>query len=149
MQGMTESNTDFYSLLNSLIQTSKDGQEGFLTAAQNVGDFDLKEFFNEVSLQRAKFAGELQTEAHLLGNTNPEYASSVSGTLHRGWMNIQAVVTGRDRHSILSSCEEGEDAAIRAYKTALAELERQLAEINSVHLRVRTLREEAAAAPKE
>jgi len=33
-------------------------------------------------------------------------------------MNVKAAFTGKDRHSILESCEYGEDAAQKAYKSA-------------------------------
>src|SRR4029078_8704180 len=48
------------STLNGLIETLKDGQEGFRQASEAVKDCQLKMLFGEYSLQRAKFAGELQ-----------------------------------------------------------------------------------------
>ena len=60
--------TDTISTLNSLIETCKDGQEGFRLAAEAIsGDEDLKAFLFSCSLQRSKFAGELQSEAINLG----------------------------------------------------------------------------------
>jgi uncharacterized protein (TIGR02284 family) len=35
-------------------------------------------------------------------------------------MNVKDLFTGKDRHSLLASCEYGEDAAQRAYEDALA-----------------------------
>ena len=46
------------STINDLIETLKDGQEGFRQAAEAVADPQLKSIFNEYSLQRARFAGE-------------------------------------------------------------------------------------------
>jgi len=43
----------------------------------------------------------------------PAVRSTVPG------LDVKAVFGGHDRHAILSNCEAGEDAAQRAYKTAL------------------------------
>jgi len=149
-----ETNTDLRCALNHLIQTCKDGQEGYLTAAENVTDAEAKLLFNECSLQRAKFTGELQTLAHELGDSNPEYASSISGALHRGWMNLKGAITIGDPHTILLECERGEAIAVSEFKKAL-ELQlpanvrevvaRQYELIVSVHQRVRALADAGAA----
>ena len=54
------------SILNDLIETLKDGQQGFREAAEDVQSHDLKTLFSEYSLQRSRFAGELQNLAHSL-----------------------------------------------------------------------------------
>jgi len=77
--------TENISTLNSLIETLKDGQEGFRQAAEAVKDSALKSLFNEYSMQRSQFAGELQNEAIRLGEPQPEDSSSFSGSLHRAW----------------------------------------------------------------
>ena len=89
-----ESNLNLRSTLNDLIQTCRDGQEGFLTAAENLKEGEVKRLLSECSLQRAKFTGELQSAAHDLGDSNPENASSMAGTLHRGWINLKFVSRG-------------------------------------------------------
>ena len=114
-----QSPIDIRLALNRLIQTCKDGQEGFLTAAENVNDEEVRRLFSEFSLQRARFAGELQQISHELGDPSPEYASSVAGTFHRGWMNLKTAILGRDAHSILIECERGERAAVSEYEKAL------------------------------
>ena len=62
---------EIISTVNGLIETLKDGQQGFKEAAEAVKDTQLKSLFSEYSLQRAKFAGELQSEAIGLGESNP------------------------------------------------------------------------------
>ena len=145
-----QSNSDLRSTLNHLIQTCRDGQEGFLTAAGNVQGDEMKKFFNECSLQRAKFTGELQAAAHGLGNSNPENSSSVSGTLHRGWINLKTAIAGRNLSAILEECERGEDIAVEAYKKALAlELPGNIREIVqnqtdavlATHVRIKMMRD--------
>ena len=143
----TKSNKHIISVLNELIETCKDGQEGFKTASEGVKDSVLKSLFSQFSLQRAQFAGALQQEVMKLGGS-PESTGSVSATLHRGWMNIKSTVTGNDESAIVAECERGEDAARDAYKKALNEpfpadvralVEKQYIEVKQAHDRVRTL----------
>src|SRR5258708_27670037 len=94
-QNVAMTNNEVISTLNKLIETCKDGQEGFKIAAEGVERSDLKSFFYEYSQQRSQFAGELQTLVQTLGG-DPENSGSFSGALHRGWMNIKSAVTGKD-----------------------------------------------------
>ena len=61
---------EIISTVNDLIETLKDGQEGFRQAAEAVNDSQLKTLFSEYSLQRSRFAGELQNEVINLGESN-------------------------------------------------------------------------------
>ena len=47
-------------VLEKLIETCKDGQNGFRDAAEHAKDSSIKKLFSELSLERAQFAGELQ-----------------------------------------------------------------------------------------
>ena len=147
-------NENIISTLNNLIETNKDGQEGFKTAAEGVQRSDLKTLFYEYSQQRSQFAGELQTAVRELGG-DPETAGSISGTLHRGWLNIKSTVTGQDDSAVLNEAERGEDAAKSAYKDALEEelpanvrsiVEKQSSAILEAHDKIRNLRDTANAA---
>jgi uncharacterized protein (TIGR02284 family) len=136
--------------LNDLIETLKEGQEGFRTAAEGAKSPDLKALFTEYSNQRAQFAGQLQELAKTLGESDPTDSSSLAGTLHRGWINIKAAITGNDDHSILEEAERGEDVAKAAFQQALAEdlppavrqtVATQADAVREAHDRVRDLRD--------
>lgn len=118
--GNTESisNDDVISTLNGLIETCKDGQEGFTQAAEGVDRSDIKSLFYEFGQQRAHFVGELQSLVQSLGG-DPEESGSIAGAMHRGWINIKSAVTGRDEKAILNECERGEDSAKNQYEEAL------------------------------
>src|SRR5438105_13427007 len=106
-------------IIDELIETLKDGQEGFKQAAEGVSDPKLKSLFRDYSQQRSRFAAALQSEARRQGETEPENSSSATGALHRGWINLKSAITGGDEHAILTECERGEDSAVEEYKKAL------------------------------
>ena len=137
-------------VIDSLIETLKDGQEGFKQAAEGVNDPKLKSLFLDYSQQRSRFAAALQSEARRQGENEPETSSSAAGALHRGWINLKSAITGGDEHTILAECERGEDSAVEEYKKALENgltpaaqelVSRQFAEIKAAHDRIKSLRD--------
>jgi hypothetical protein len=88
---MAIDNDEVISTLNNLIETCKDGQNGFGTAAEGVKDSKLTTLFHTYSQQRAQFAAELQSEVRRLGG-NPEETGSTAAVLHRGWINIKSAL---------------------------------------------------------
>lgn len=147
---MSTSTASIASVLNSLIETCKDGQEGFRSAGENVKNDDYKSLFGELSLQRQQFITELQVLVRGLGE-DTEKSGSVAGVLHRGWIDLKAALTSGDEHAILAECERGEDSAVAEYREALAHddlptnvrivIEAQAAGVQAAHDRVRNLRE--------
>ncbi len=142
--------TELTSRINDLIETLKDGQEGFKQAAEGVKDPQLKSLFTDYSLQRSRFATELQSEARVLGESKPETSSSTAGALHRAWINLKSAVTSGDDHAILAECERGEDSAVEEYKKAMNDnlsaplrgiVARQFAQIKEAHDRIKNLRD--------
>jgi len=104
--------------LNDLIETCRDGENGFETDAEHVKDAGMKKFFTECSVERAQFASELESEVRQLGGT-PKMKGSVSGAFHRGWIDIKSIVTGGNSDAIIAECERGEDAAVQNYQRVL------------------------------
>ena len=150
---MATDNDKTVSTLNNLIETCKDGENGFRTAAEGIKNGELKTLFNTYSQQRAQFAAELQGEVRHLGG-DPENSGSVAATLHRGWINIKSAVTGEDDGAIISECERGEDAAVKNYEEALKEdipnnvreiVERQFTQVKEAHERLRALERASSA----
>ncbi len=150
---MATDNDNVISTLNNLIETCKDGENGFRTAADDVKNSELKTLFNTYSQQRAQFAAELQAEVRTLGG-DPENTGSVAATLHRGWINVKSTVTGEDEGAIISECERGEDSAVKNYKEALNEnlpanvqsiVERQFTQVKEAHDRIRALEKATSA----
>jgi len=141
---------EIVSVIDDLIQTLKDGQEGFKQAAEGVKAPQLKSLFNEYSSQRSQFATELQSQARSLGRSQPEESGSAAGALHRTWINLKSAITSGDDHAILAECERGEDSAVGEYEKAMEDnlssplrdiVSRQYSEVKSAHDRIRTLRD--------
>ena len=142
------------SCLNDLIETCRDGQNGFKEAAENVKNPELKSFFNQISLDRARFVGELQQEVRRFGG-DPENTGSTAAAMHRVWIDIKGTFTGKSDESILSECERGEDSAVDAYKDALKDenlpgdvrtlVDRQFRSVKETHDRVKQWRDAKGA----
>jgi uncharacterized protein (TIGR02284 family) len=141
-------------VVEDLIETCKDGQKGYQEAASKVKRNDLKTFFNEQSLERGRFAGELDAELKRLGEKDKKVTGSVAGTLHRAWIDTKVGLGGGDK-TVLEWLEHGEDTAKDAYNKALSGnlpgnvleiVRRQAASVQKAHDKVKTLRDTAEAA---
>ncbi|HYO90119.1 MAG TPA: PA2169 family four-helix-bundle protein [Pyrinomonadaceae bacterium] len=150
---MATDTDDVISTLNNLIETCKDGQNGFQTAADGVKNGELKTLFHTYAQQRAQFSGELQSEVRRLGG-DPENTGSVAASLHRGWINIKSAVTGEDEGAVIAECERGEDSAVRNYKDALEQnlpekirsiVQSQYTQVQEAHYRIRSLERASSA----
>jgi uncharacterized protein (TIGR02284 family) len=138
--------------LKNLIQILHDGRDGYRQAADQVQDVRLKDLFEMLATQRAQFAVELEPFLASTGEDNPhEQGGTISGAVHRGWIDLKSSLTQQDAHSILAEVERGEDAAKQAYSDALDEKDlapdvrsvvaQQSADVLSAHNRVRDLRD--------
>lgn len=151
---MDKNHSDIIDVLENLIETCKDGQQGYLDAAEHVKRQDLKGYFNQQSQERAHFAGELEAELPRLGESDKKVTGSASAALHRAWIDAKVSLGGGDK-AILESVEKGEDNAKEAYQKALdaalpgnlAEIvRRQAASVQKAHDKVKMLRDTAEAA---
>ena len=142
-------NDNAISVLNNLIETCKDGEQGFKTAAEGLTSPDIKARFMQYSRERAQMSSALQAEVRRLGG-DPERSGSMSGSIHRGWLDIKSVITRKDDHAIIVEAERGEDVAKTAYENALKEalpastltiVEQQALRVRQAHDDVRALRD--------
>ncbi|MDB5245694.1 MAG: hypothetical protein JWQ40_88 [Segetibacter sp.] len=115
-----EKQEELVGVLNDLIQINNDRVVGYERAAKESKDLDvdLIAIFNEMADQSRKYTAELTQEVSRLGG-DPASDTTISGKVYRVWMDLKAAITGKDRESILGSCEYGEDVAQRAYEAAL------------------------------
>ena len=142
------------SVVENLIETSKDGQKGYQDAAEHAKRSDLKAYFMEQSAERSRFAQELQSELAKLGKPEKKVSGSAGAAMHRAWIDTKVALGGGDK-TILESVEAGEDTAKDTYGKALMGtlppslteiVRKQAASVQRAHDKVRMLRDQAKAA---
>jgi uncharacterized protein (TIGR02284 family) len=137
--------------LRDLVETLRDGHQGFIELEKNLKNPEARKVFREETVVRAGFAAELENELHRLGVKDVKVAnSSTAGKVHRAWGELKARLGGGD-HALLATAEKGEDEAKRAYEEALSSedfplplreiLLRQQRHIEMSHDRVKALRD--------
>ncbi len=116
-------NNEVCEVLNDLIQINNDRIEGYERASKETKDVDadLRALFGRMADESRQYASEL-TAAVTRQGCEPASDTTVRGKIYRAWMDVKATFTGKDRKGILGSCEYGEDAAQRAYDSALEEI---------------------------
>jgi len=148
-------NKEIISILKGLIQTVEDGKEGFKLAADATDNADMRTLFLHYSAQREQFAAELHHLSGAYGDAAEDTGSSVTGALHRGWLNLRSALNAHDPGAILTECERGEDHAVAEYRKAIDlplptdvvhAIGAQSLEIMAAHDKVKYLRDIALAA---
>jgi uncharacterized protein (TIGR02284 family) len=142
-------------VLNSLITINNDRIAGYETAIEEAEDQDLKSLFTRYIQDSRECLYELIAMVQKLGG-KPDEGTRADGKIYRAWMDFKAMVTGKDRKTILSSCEKGEDVAVDAYEKALKDKDlstnltpivtAQYNKIKMDHDEVRNLRDSAVKA---
>jgi uncharacterized protein (TIGR02284 family) len=136
--------------LNILIETSRDGDKGFTACAEDAKDASLRSYFT-ICATRCRRSVHILEELVKNHAGTPERFGSVMGPVNRAWLNLRAAISSNSDLAVLEECERAEDAAIRAYQSALtkdlpAEVRRtvlvQLEGAQENHDRVRSMRDD-------
>jgi uncharacterized protein (TIGR02284 family) len=145
---------DTIDTLNDLIETTKDGEYGFRTSAEQAHDPQLKQVFMKRADECAQAARELQEQVIQLGG-DAEDSGTTAGAMHRGWVAVKSTLSGYNDLQILEETERGEDKALHTYQKAMQSalppqvaqvVARQLEGVRRNHDQVRALRNTARAA---
>jgi uncharacterized protein (TIGR02284 family) len=148
---MTTAIDEVRDTVNHLIEICHDGEQGFLTASQALPPDEalIKSELVQYSNQRREFAADLESEVMQMGE-EPATHGTVGGSIHRGWLHLKHAITTNHVHAILAECERGEDAAVSAYRDAVAKglsasvadmIRTQAEAVGRVHDRIRSLRD--------
>lgn len=107
-------------ILNDLIEINNDRIVGYERAIEEleIEDSDLKSIFAQMATESRQYKQELTNLVVTLGG-DTDQGTTASGKIYRAWMDVKATFTGHSRKSVLENCEFGEDAAQKAYRTAL------------------------------
>ena len=106
-----------------LVETLKDGRNGFASAAEKLRDSERPEVaatLQRLSEQREAFARDIVAMGHEYGD-DVEESGSVAAALHRGWLSLKDALTGDDASGVLGAAVTGEDHAVSEYEKALGE----------------------------
>ena len=158
MTDMTTNTTlaraDVVDLLNSLIETCKDGEYGFRQCAEQAKSADIKSTLTSRATDCASGAAELQSLVSTYGGT-PEQGGSAAGAMHRGWVSVRTALTSKDDLAVLEEAERGEDAALKKYRDPSAKalpsdvqgiVQKQLQGTQRNHDQIKMLRDRLKAA---
>ncbi|MBA3705886.1 MAG: PA2169 family four-helix-bundle protein [Bacteroidetes bacterium] len=151
MGTVAEKSTD---ALAELIIINNDRSEGYKTAAEETTDSELKALFNKFSMQSRGFSEELRKLIPFKEETPKRDETKFSGKFFRAWMDVKAALTGKSKKAILSSCETGEDVALKTYNDILDNpedisqdlislLKRQKSELQQSHDQIKVMRDMA------
>src|SRR5437764_13579229 len=105
-------------ILNDLIATCRDSEEGFGKAAKGVHADNLRNRFTGISLERGQFADELAEHVRRLGG-EPAESGHQSGIQHRGWRELETSIRPKSDPQFLVDCQNGEENTLRHYEQAL------------------------------
>ncbi|MBX3240859.1 MAG: PA2169 family four-helix-bundle protein [Chitinophagaceae bacterium] len=143
--------------LNDLVKINNDRIAGYQKAIEELNDEennDLKSLFSRMITESKACKEELEQMIHSYGG-NSDTGTTASGKLYRAWMDVKAFFGGGDRATILKNCEAGEDAAQKAYETALEDdsvmaetkilIRKQKEQLRHSHDEIKQLRDAAVA----
>ena len=137
--------------LNDLVKINNDRIQGYEKAIEDNKDAQLDDLFRHYVIQSQNFRSQLADHIVRIDGLAVSDATStdVTSTIHRAWIDIKTAITGKDRDSVLSSVEFGENAAIEAYQDAIEkdhipayikeDLQKQLSELQSAFDKIKSL----------
>ena len=138
-------------LFRSMI-INNDRIQGCEKATDDTEDANLKDIFRHCVVQSQGFRSQLADHIVRIDGVAVSDATNtdVASKLHRAWIDIKAALTGKNRDTILSSVEFGENAALEAYRDVIGKdllpayikevLMKQLGDLQTAHDRMKALR---------
>ncbi|TYB77096.1 ferritin-like domain-containing protein [Bizionia myxarmorum] len=106
--------------LNALLEKNYDAEKGYKKAAENTENVALKNHFNRKAAERYDFGHQLKSEIKNFGQ-EPDKGGSVTGSVHRAWMDVKAVFSADNEESMLEEAIRGEKASVEEYNDVLNE----------------------------
>lgn len=107
--------------LNALVEKNSDAEKGFAKAAEICKAKSLTDWFNGRTEERKLFKGELTEEIHSFGYPCVQ-TPSLTGDLHRAWMDLKASFSDDNEKAMLEEAIRGEKAALKEYNEVLGEV---------------------------
>lgn len=149
---MSIKNSEIVDALNELVKINNDRIQGYEKAIEDNRDQSLDGLFRHYIIQSQHFRSQLADHIVRIDGTAVSDATTtdLSSKIHRAWIDIKAALSGKDRDTVLSSVEFGENAAIESYEDTInkehlpayikTDLEHQLTELKAACNRIRGLK---------
>lgn len=143
-----DSHKETVNLLQGILEKNYDAEKGYKKAMTDAENPALKNFLQAQALQRSNFATAIDKELRDLGE-EPKESGSITGSLHRAWIDIKSSLAGNDDEAVLEEVIRGEKASVDEYQDAInnnalppkidSVLKSQLRDIQGTLSRVKTL----------
>lgn len=105
-------------VLQDIIEKNYDAEKGYSKAMEDAKNPALKGFLQQQAAKRSRFATEIDQELRQLGET-PKESGSVTGAIHRTWIDIKSSLAGNDDEAVLEEVIRGEKASVDEYKDVI------------------------------
>ena len=112
-------NKEIVETLNTLVETSRDGDKGFSACAADAKDASLKAYFTICATRCRTSVNAMESKVRELGGV-AETSGTVAAGVQRAWLGLRTSITSNDDLVVLEECERAEDVAKAAYSAALA-----------------------------
>ena len=139
---------DNVNALQGIIEKNYDAEKGYQKAMEDAKNPALKGFLQQQAARRSRFATAIDQRLRQLGET-PKESGSVTGALHRAWIDIKSSVAGHSDEAVLEEVIRGEKASVEEYQEVLnkhqfapeitQELESQVGDIQNTLNKVKRL----------
>jgi uncharacterized protein (TIGR02284 family) len=136
-------------LVKNLIEVCRDAQAGYLIAAEHAREAELRTFFTGRSMERARFAAELEGIARHFAGGESVRRTGIVDRINRAWQELKHKLGAGDA-GVLENVESFERGGLNEYRQALkapmsAELksatERQAESISAAYDQICALRD--------
>lgn len=117
---MTSAQGQLVSTLIHLIEVGCDGERVCMTGAREVDNEEMRGVLTGTAETCRNSVAELQAVVSAMGKV-PRDRGTMSGTMHRGWMEVMHVIAPHNDDAVLQLCEREEEAARREYRSALTQ----------------------------
>lgn len=101
-------------LINNILALLADSRKGYQEASDRAEDAMVKQHLSELSIARTQLIDDLARASDL----DPA-AGTLSGALHRVWIDVRDALSASDNVNVLRECERGETFLAERYKEAL------------------------------
>ena len=129
-------------VLNGLIETTLDSEDGYRKAAETADNPAFRTLFESRATKRAQLVSELKTEVRSFGGEPKDDGSTLAAT-HRAFLDLKDKVTGGNDKAVIDEVERGEDYIKAKFEKAIGDekldpaarsaIERAYASVKSDH----------------